>query len=694
MFGMASGLAAMSQAGGSVPEDALVLPMDESAVSVVYDPNGTAMFTDEGIRGTGDGLTLDLGEVDFGTGGYNTLWVEMSNILRPEEGDGFEFYLDKDLLEPDTDFTVSQVIPHLDSYESGKEPQSGLFFKNENVPLEQISVVDVRGDDSYGKITAAVAQGVLNQERAEVYLVYEDHHKTQFEDVYGKEGETWTLLRDDYPVSKYAGLATLAEKYKGRFRKMVLWDPEKEWTWCMAQMICAQQQGIPVTQEIRDFFQNELQWDIPCEDISGKWVTKLEAYQWAIDNLAEGCHKTLSFSAGLRSDYLSNPWKIYDYAAASRGFVFFLQNSVPEECSMIQKICEKMGYRPGSSTMGYGAEQDGDGLNKATNPYNVGFMVSDYYANGSFWCSFPNKAFQQRRGKAVEAKPGKIYVSFLWSDGDNVQWMMGGFDRWYDHPESAEVAMTYGLSVANTSMIGPAQLQALFAKQPENVGVFERCSYFFGDIYASLTKDRDGTVKQLAEYQAGYMNRHGVKILGLVSRNDAGTPESLAYLEEFVKANDSLEGVIVIQYSPYADGQGRVFWFKNSKGWDIPVVCSRYSVWNCGGRNNEFEGTPKYVAGKLLSNTDDNMKHSLICVHCWSKFYDRGTDCGDLEENVANQDAVSWDDPDIVFSAGAAKLTMNHLGPDFRAVTAQELMWRLRMEHNPEQTSRILESYN
>ena len=421
MFGMASGLAAMSQAGGSVPEDALVLPMDESAVSVVYDPNGTAMFTDEGIRGTGDGLTLDLGEVDFGTGGYNTMWVEMSNILRPEEGDGFEFYLDKDLLEPDTDFTVSQVIPHLDSYESGKEPQSGLFFKNENVPLEQISVVDVRGDDSYGKITAAVAQGVLNQERAEVYLVYEDHHKTQFEDVYGKEGETWTLLRDDYPVSKYAGLATLAEKYKGRFRKMVLWDPEKEWTWCMAQMICAQQQGIPVTQEIRDFFQNELQWDIPCEDISGKWVTKLEAYQWAIDNLAEGCHKTLSFSAGLRSDYLSNPWKIYDYAAASRGFVFFLQNSVPEECSMIQKICEKMGYRPGSSTMGYGAEQDGDGLNKATNPYNVGFMVSDYYANGSFWCSFPNKAFQQRRGKAVEAKPGKIYVSFLWSDGDNVQ---------------------------------------------------------------------------------------------------------------------------------------------------------------------------------------------------------------------------------------------------------------------------------
>ena len=88
---------------------------------------------------------------------------------------------------------------------------------------------------------------------------------------------------------------------------------------------------------------------------------------------------------------------------------------------MIQKICDKMDYQPGSSTMGYGAGKDGDALNNATNPYNVGFMVSDYYANGSFWCSFPRKAFQQRKGQAIEALPGKIYVSLIWSDGDNVQ---------------------------------------------------------------------------------------------------------------------------------------------------------------------------------------------------------------------------------------------------------------------------------
>lgn len=428
LLGMSSAVTVMSQpatvAGEQVEapsQDALVIPMNESAVSVVYDPNNSAIFTEDGIKATSDGLTLDLGEIDFDSDSYNAIWVEMANVMKPTEETGFDFYLDDMLLEPKTDFKISQEIPHLDSYASDKEPQSGLYFKNENVPIDMISVFDVRRDDSYGKITAAVAQGVLNQQKAEVYLVYEDHHLTQFEDVYGKQGVNWKLQKGEYSKEKYAGLATIIEKYKDRFKKMILWDPSKEWTWCMAQMICAQQQGIPVTSEIKEFFNEELKWNIECEDITDKWSTKLEAYQWAVDHLTENCHKTLSFSAGLRSDYLTNPWKIYDYTAASKGFVFFLSNSNPDEFNMIQKICRKMNYQPGSSTMGYGADNDGDALNNATNPYNVGFMVSDYYANGSFWCSFPRKSFQQRKGQPIEAQPGKIYVSLVWSDGDNVQ---------------------------------------------------------------------------------------------------------------------------------------------------------------------------------------------------------------------------------------------------------------------------------
>ena len=80
---------------------------------------------------------------------------------------------------------------------------------------------------------------------------------------------------------------------------------------------------------------------------------------------------------------------------------------------------------------------NGDELNKITNIHNAGFVVSDYYANGSYWCSFPSKAFQQRKGIAGEVKPGKIYVAISLSDGDNIQFDEILFIR-YSRKESAE----------------------------------------------------------------------------------------------------------------------------------------------------------------------------------------------------------------------------------------------------------------
>ena len=69
----------------------------------------------------------------------------------------------------------------------------------------------------------------------------------------------------------------------------------------------------------------------------------------------------------------------------------------------------------------HGLCQSGDDLLYVTNRYHIGYVVSDYYANASFWCSYPNRSFRQRPGRAVRAEKGKIYVSVVFSDGDNVQ---------------------------------------------------------------------------------------------------------------------------------------------------------------------------------------------------------------------------------------------------------------------------------
>lgn len=338
------------------------------------------------------------------------------------------------------------------------------------------------------------------------------------------------------------------------------------------------------------------------------------------------------------------------------------------------------------------------------------YLIAEYisrYGNHAVpydWCyntsmtslQYPDRQTYQRaktiNPKALDYSINKKFVSFYLSDGDNMQWMMGDFDRWwYSHPKADQVKMTYGIGVGNLAMISPAQMAFIFSKQTQNMSIFDRGSYYFIDVYGS-SSNRAEELKQMAEFQAKQMKQSGVKILGLVSLRDADSSESMVAFQAMIEANDELEGILMIQYSPYADGKGRTWWFKNSKGWDIPVICTKYSIWNCGTSNHEFEGTPAYIASKLKAETGDDALFSSICVHAWSKFYDVGPTLNMTEENVQNQNDIAWNDPSIVFSAGAAELTINHLGDDYMAVNSQELIWRVRMNHNPEQTQQILNS--
>ena len=119
-------------------------------------------------------------------------------------------------------------------------------------------------------------------------------------------------------------------------------------------------------------------------------------------------HPSVLFSVGLRSDWVHNPWTLYDYAVASKGFAFWLDDADSTEQQIIRQICQKGKYRPGSIVMGYA--KSGDDLLTTVNQYGIGYVVSDYYSNGSFWCSYPNKSFKQRPGVALEkVEAGKVY---------------------------------------------------------------------------------------------------------------------------------------------------------------------------------------------------------------------------------------------------------------------------------------------
>jgi hypothetical protein len=220
-------------------------------------------------------------------------------------------------------------------------------------------------------------------------------------------------------------------------------------------MASAQQDGIPVTETMKDALITEFGWKGEVEDFRNRWANKIEAYDWALKNLMPGCSRQVVFVSK------SKDAGIIDYIAATRGFAFWLD--FKSEQNEIRKIFHAKSYGLGTSLMGYA----GDEANAVANQYGIGYVVSDFYANGSFWSSFPNKTYTQPPGKAIKAEPGKIYASITWSDGDNIAFDQNPLFQFWRDSDRGKVPVATPLSPTLQELNSPL-LDWYYAKMTDN----------------------------------------------------------------------------------------------------------------------------------------------------------------------------------------------------------------------------------
>jgi hypothetical protein len=314
---------------------------------------------------------------------------------------------------------------------------SGMFPK---MPAAtNVFVVNIHKDSGNAWMTAWALQGIINQTSAEVYLINNPWDWDPLK-VCGKPYEELPRL-----AGTDAGLKTLFQKYQGQVKKMFVYDPDKDWTWYLALMSGAQQEGIPVTASVKDELISEFGWKGDVEDFRNRWANRIEAYDWALINLMPNCTKQVVFATSNRRDNnsatrIGNP--ITDYGVASKGFVFWLDFDI--ERAEVQKIFRTPGYGIGTSLMGYCST--GDGGNLVANPYGIGYVVSELYANGSFWSSFPDKTYMQSPGRVIAVEPGKIYAHIIWSDGDNLEFDQNPLYKFWRDPARGMIPVATELS--------------------------------------------------------------------------------------------------------------------------------------------------------------------------------------------------------------------------------------------------------
>jgi hypothetical protein len=282
--------------------------------------------------------------------------------------------------------------------------------------------------------------------------------------------------------------------------------------------------------------------------------------------------------------------------------------------------------------------------------------------------------------KTFDYNKKKRLASFFMSDGDNNQWMMGGFiERWYDVPQSSANKVAFGIPTTTLPQMAPAAYNYILQHQPEGSTLVEvqGGGVFYCDTYGK-NRDRQKNLKEKAEMTAVWMRQHRIKVLGLMAKESVGSDKSKEAYQAFVNANDQLEGIVALQYTPYAGGKGDIYWFTNKEGIHIPVITIKYSLWN-EPKNRENEGTPKYIAD-CLDKDQNNPNFNLICIHAWSHFSDQGKNCDELAETKSGN----------IMGSGIATLLKNHLDDSYEVVSLQELIWQVRMKFYPEQTKKYV----
>ncbi len=420
---------------------------------------------------------------------------------------------------------------------------------------------------------------------------------------------------------------------------------------------------------------------------SNRFDATQKTTQNAWDELKDECNNTALVLVSPQNGELR------DFAITHGLFMINVDNS-HSNLSLLNDVLAWL--EPGS--MIYGWESDVSGEDAFVNPiskyghkmipsdmmFNVALNSINYTSRQSnMTASVDNPVYMDLEGNLQ-----KRLVSFYLSDGDNVQWMMNNFinSTYYLHSDATLVKMGFGIPSTTISMINPDQTRNIFAQQPAGTTLFEALGggYPYVDVFGDSSPiGKEAAVALLAEEAAAHMRQRNVKVLGLITRNDSSSDDAKAAYKAYIEANDQLEGVVVIEYAPYAGGKGEIMWAENSAGYQIPIVTVRYSLW-ANGNVADNQGSPAEIAELVVASDAEENPFSIIAIHAWSGFSIDGTQGYDVGSSSS-----------VHKGAGAANKCMELMSTsenDIKVVNLQELMWSIRMHYYPEQTEEILSS--
>lgn len=244
-------------------------------------------------------------------------------------------------------------------------------------------------------------------------------------------------------------------------------------------------------------------------------------------------------------------------------------------------------------------------------------IPADHCANNSVLSSFVfDLGAFTTPVEEVNLDPTKHQVVLLYSDGDNAQWVQGGYREyftWKSFNTGVPVTWTFppmmpDFSCANTKAVLDILGDDCIVCGPSGAG------------YTRMNEMPAGDMQAFTDITAAAMAQNGMTTLSILGNIFENGMEEKAFLNklEFYARYDNINGAILqLDGERYAAGGGQV-WFVNDK----PFVSVRQSLWYPDGEGSEVPAEWIEEQAALVNAREADIRsingYSVINIHPWT----------------------------------------------------------------------------
>jgi len=338
----------------------------------------------------------------------------------------------------------------------------------------------------------ASLKGIVNRTQPRIFS-YEG-------DANGEGPYTWLEslgLKWTAPADKW----DLISKYRKEISGLIVYDTAQIHTVNLATVLAKDKKALIVSPALSAKL-SAAPYNIPVLiDLQGKYSSKLDVYQAMYDEYWPKLdHRLLiGLNPGAQKAALR------EYATALGVATIWLDPKVAGESELLDKFLSSMS--PGAAFMGWWPEE-APGVDRASK-YGVATIASD-------WCF--NLTVHSGTSRKVNVKPAppkpvlqnKIYVAFILSDGDNLQFVEHAMRKLWSNPDRGAVPMGWTVSPTMLDAM-PGALNYYYQTATDNDNLISGPSGY-GYTYPNTWAD-EKLLKQFVTKTEDYTHRAGLRVI-------------------------------------------------------------------------------------------------------------------------------------------------------------------------------------